>query len=366
MEGPRSLTRVELPSLAVLVDTVFMDGEQGRMARCFPTMFNEANCANLLGFVDQSRVVAHLGMTQRWASLGGALVRVACIGAVATYPEYRGRGLASTLLRTACARATADGVDFMLISGGLGIYRRAGAADFGRDWRVTVPRTVAERLALDGVALRPMVPEDVPFCAAAYAEQAAHFIRPRDDWEWFLQSQTCMGKPVELLLALRNDVPCAYLVCHKPEDDNEVFVVEHAGDGIAAAVVPLLDRYGARAAAFHVQGTEPGLLHVLKSAGAHCEQEASHGTLLLLNVPQLIDRLRPYFETVVGIHPAKALTVEQSSDQFSVRLGPETATWKSNVAAAEAIFGHWDRPSLQGMLGKAFPVPSLWYGLNYV
>ncbi len=368
MEGPRPLTPDELPSLAKLVDSVFMPGQHGGMGRCFPALFNEGNCRNLLGFVDKGRVVAHLGMTKRWASLGGAIVRVACVGAVATYEEYRGKGLASALLQTACDSAVQDGVDFMLISGGLNLYRRVGAADYGRDWRVAVSRQTASRLALDGVTLMPMTPDEIPFCAAAYAAKTAHFIRPCDDWHWSLQCRSCATRDVELLVVCHNSVPCAYLICHMPKDDDDVLVMEHAGDRLAigAAVAPLLRRYEAVAARFHIQSSEPGLRRLFESRGANLEQDVSPGTLLLLNVPQLIRRLQPYFETKVGLDAASKISADEDRGQFTFQLGREFALAESKGAAAELLFGNWDRPPLEDLLGKAFPVPSLWYGLNYV
>ncbi len=132
MEGPRALRAHELGSLSKLADTVFQSKNDGQMVYQFPVLFGSENHENLLVFVDGGKVVSHVGMVQRWASLAGCTVKVGLIGSVATYEDYRGKGLASQLFAAAAEKAVRDGCDFFMISGGRGLYRRAGAADAAR------------------------------------------------------------------------------------------------------------------------------------------------------------------------------------------------------------------------------------------
>src|SRR5262249_46474734 len=128
-DGPRGLQADEWDQLNALVSTVF----SRRMFARFPQLFNEANRSNLRVVAEDGRVVSHVGMIQREASLAGCRVRVACVGAVATYEDYRGRGFASLAFQDACDKAADDGVDLMLISGGRGLYTRTGCRRVGRD-----------------------------------------------------------------------------------------------------------------------------------------------------------------------------------------------------------------------------------------
>ena len=116
MEGPRAVEASEMPSLSELVDTVFRGAPNNVMFSQYPQLFNEANRDNLLVFVDGGRVVSHYGMVQRWATVCGCTVRVACVGSVATYESHRGQRLASRLMQANVAKATADGADFAMIS----------------------------------------------------------------------------------------------------------------------------------------------------------------------------------------------------------------------------------------------------------
>jgi len=368
MTGPRPVRVEEFPSLGALVDSAFLPGKPETMFGHFPQLFNERNVDNLLVFEEEGRVISHVGMTQRWASLGGCTVRVACIGAVATYPEYRNQRLASTLLQTACDRAVAAGVDFMQISGGLGMYRRVGAADFGPGYRVSVSLDAARRIPREDLSVVPFTESDIEFCESVYERKTARFVRPRDDWDWFAESRSCMTHKVDLWIVRIGDAPCAYLVCHRPADDTEVFVMEHAGDdtAIAGALWNVAGHYNADSIAIHAQANERALRQMLVDAGGRSEPNHAMGTILLLNVPQLIDRMRPWFEMRIGMEAARNVRVMENDGQYTFAIGAEQLVVSGRMAAGEIIFGHHDRAIPPGLLSKAFPIPSLWYGLNYV
>ena len=98
MEGPKPLDASERDSLAELVDAIFANGQEGAMFRAFSEYFSEKNDGNHFVFVDEGRVISHVGMDVRWATITGCAVRVGCIGAVGTNEAYRGQGLATRLL----------------------------------------------------------------------------------------------------------------------------------------------------------------------------------------------------------------------------------------------------------------------------
>ena len=98
MEGPRALRADELESLRELVDEVFRKNSPRSMFDDYPQLFNQGNLHRLRVCVDDGKVVTHIGYTERFASILGCTVKVGCIGAVATHPDYRGRGLATRTL----------------------------------------------------------------------------------------------------------------------------------------------------------------------------------------------------------------------------------------------------------------------------
>ena len=367
IEGPRPLALNESASLEQLVDKTFMNGIEGSMFRFFPALFSENNHENLFVFVDNGRVVSHVGMAQCWASIQGCTLRVACIGAVSTFEEYRNKGLASKLFKMACEKARADGVDIMMISGGRTLYRRAGAADAGCDFIATVDRSAAKRLHGRDVSIDDVAGSGFDACAASYETRTAHFIRPRDDWKWLEQSGIACCQEADIIGVRRRNVMCAYFIMAKADKDGVASVIEFAGDetAIAAALKSLLARRGSRAVTLRLQQGDIILRALLEDAGIVLKPETTTGTLLIVNFPQLITRLRPYIEHRIGIEEAKALGFHQDGERFVFSSGDESCNFDA-VEAVQAIFGHPEKRFFTGALARIFPVQTLYYGINYI
>ncbi|MBN2309019.1 MAG: GNAT family N-acetyltransferase [Candidatus Hydrogenedentes bacterium] len=379
MDGPRPLRVEELEALSALEDAVFGHEPAGQMFRMFPYLFSEANLDNLLVFADEAapspaRIVSHVGMTIRWACLGGCTVGVACLGAVATYEAYRGQGLATRLLEAACAKAAADGADIMMISGGRGMYRRVGAADVGYDYRAVVDGPAGQALRRDDVTIAEFAEDDLADCVAAYNAKEAHFIRPAEDWACFLRSGSCMCRMARLDVVRSRGATCGrgpvcgYFIHSWEAKRNALRILEFAGEqsALAAALPLLMERQKAPCAEIHLQAGDTTLRGILAGAGAAMEPANASGTLLLLDAPRLIRRLQPYVEQRIGRGPAAGLSVAEEDGAFLFTLGNEIFRAENRAAAAEFIFGRHESVRPEGLLGQAFPAPSLWYGLNYV
>jgi len=346
---------------------VFAGGKAGSMFHEIPHLFNERNMENLLVFADRGEIVSHVGMVQRWACLAGCTVRVACIGAVSTYEEHRGRGLATRLFEHACAKAAVDGVDFMMISGSRRLYLRAGAAHVGRDAEVTVSADAAEILNRPGVTVGEFIPPCLPDCTAAYAAKEAHFIRPADDWRWFLEHGHCMCTPSRFEIVLTDGAFSGYFMPSRVSDDGEIRILEFAGEptALAAALNPLMERCGARSAKLHLQSGDSVLRSLIARTDAVIRPATSLGTVLLINTEQFMNRLRPYFERRVGAQAAETFVFEEKDGRFEFELNGARHVAEGKAAAAELIFRHCDKDPVPAEIGRLFPVPSLWYGLTY-
>ncbi|MDX9972824.1 MAG: GNAT family N-acetyltransferase [FCB group bacterium] len=368
MEGPRSPHPDEYTSLACLVDTVFNPGHPGNMFKYFQPLFQVDNRDNLLVMSDGGEVVSHVGLTLRWAVLGGCTVRVASMGAVATCERYRGQGLASILFTASCEKARAAGADFMLISGERPLYLAAGATFVGRDHFVFADVETAETLALPGISVHPMQPEDLAACKALYDTKPARFVRPREDWDFFAVEPNVCGRPTEWSVVRRNGAICAYLLHGNASAPGVRRVIEWAGDAtvVGAALKPILKATAATTLRLPVQHGDEPLRALLQAAGATFEKATPLGTTLLINFEQFMERMRPFFETRVGRQDAAGLTFKQDGDRFRIGLGGEQEIIEGKTRITRLILGHPDEEPQTGFLGKLFPLPELWYGLNYI
>lgn len=337
------------------------------MLRQYPQLFNLQNLDNSLVMSDDRRIVCHVGMTERWASFGGCKVEVACIGAVATYEEYRSRGLATRTFQAACDKARADGIDLMMISGDRGLYRRAGATKVGRDWNATLDLEAVQRLADPGVHVAAFLEADLLLCVTAYSGKLAHFIRPPEDWRGFLKSGYCMNRRARFLLVHRGSVFCGYLIVSEPNAEGLCAVLEFAGEqsALAAALRSLTEYMECTSVRVHLQPFDFTLHTLLSQAGAYIEPAPTSGTLLLINVEQFMQRLTPWFIHRLGPNHAERFRYGPDRDGYVLKVDDQALSVKDKAALAEALFGQ-PAVELPSPFNEVFPLPALWYGINYV
>ncbi|HLG51155.1 MAG TPA: GNAT family N-acetyltransferase [Chloroflexota bacterium] len=387
-EGPRPLRSDEWGQLEELVDSVFRPG----MFQQYPQLFCPENQQNLRVIVENGRVVSHVGMIERPASLLGCRIDVACIGSVATDPAYRGRGFASRLFQDCCDKAAADGVDIMLVSGSRGLYTRVGCRRVGRDlyFLLTAEEAAPARPRPgDEVALRPLDAGWIPSLQALYEQEPVRFLRPREDWEKAFASQVVMARRAEFWGVFAGATLLAYLIVHPPREMQQTpsdrflaRVVEYAGDraAIAGALPALRTHYQVEAIGIHVLGTDATLRARLEVMGLTGTLVPSWGTLRVINFPSLMERCRPLLAGRLGAAAVRALRFEADNPPgspaggFTIRCGPASLRLADPGALASYLFGDPEggavqpegSPALAAELARALPLPALWYGINYV
>lgn len=395
VDGPRPLAAGEWDQLDHVVSTVFRPS----MFREYPQLFNEDNRQNLRVIGEGGRLVCHVGMVQRPAALAGCRIDVAMIGAVATLEGARGHGYASLAFQDACDTAAADGVDVMLISGGRGLYTRAGCRQVGLDWEFTLDVEQAGRLRTarppggGDFDLRQEGAEAIDRLSALYAAEGTRFIRRREDWEMAFACGVMMNTASDVWGIHLGETPVAYVIVHRPEVMRNVQaagrylrVIEFAGQRAAVlAALPLLcDRYGVARVRLHVSGSDPVLAGVVERAAGHKGTPVGgSGTLRVINFPQLMERCRPLLAERMGRAAARDLRFEADAPPgsvagaFRVTRGDEVVYVSGLASLALFLFGSHapfappdeapsGSPVLLGDLHRALPLPSLWYGLSYV
>ena len=378
MDGPRPLHSDEWEQLNTVVETVFRPG----MFEQYPQLFNETNRDNLRVVAADGKVVSHVGMIQRPASLLGCSIQVCCIGGVATLSDYRERGYASAAFADAVAKARADGVDLMLISGGRGLYLRAGSRRVGQDQEFIVTPAAAPRLqaTTTGIRVAAVTGEHLPLLRDLYAAEAVRFVRWQEDWHMAFDCKYVMNRPTEFHLIYRGAAPVAYLLLQSPrpgaaEDDPRV-VAEFAGD--RAALVCALGQLAAErdiALRVHVLRADTVLASLLAGSAVPAEAAPFSGTLLVINFVQFMERLRPLLAERLGADTARQLTFHAADDRFTIAKGGESITLSGRGDLALYLFGSHDdddaiepvgSPALAAQLAQALPFPALWYGVSYV
>lgn len=367
MDGPRPVTPDELPALRALADSVFAP-EDGSMFDRFPLVFREDNADNLLVIEENGVIVSHVALLIRRVSLGGCRVRVACLGAVATDPAYRGRGLATELLGAAQRAARTGGADYIMISGGLNIYRRLGATDVGVNMRTVVDSACATALAQPDLTIETATDADLPRCDELYCMRQAHFIRSQQDWRIFRAGLYCQNRRATLYTLRRDNVVEGYILISHPGADGLSYLLEWAGPAEIVAGGFSLAMGAVHAGGLHVelQPEDAELMQLVAASGHPFEPAHTDDTVLIINMPDLYRALEPYFQETIGVMDTERLSLICYGDSYRFAIDGIVRESLTRPEAARLLFGHHDRPRTNDLLGEVFPIPHLWYGYNYV
>ena len=127
MEGPRAARSDEYDQVVDLVNRVFRTGVDQNVTTDYPLVFAADNRENLRVVVEDDRVVTHMATAPRTVIDQKCRFEVSMINAVATDPNYRGRGFARQVTKDALERMESAGHDFGLLwTDGPDIYRGSG------------------------------------------------------------------------------------------------------------------------------------------------------------------------------------------------------------------------------------------------
>ncbi|MCS7223176.1 MAG: GNAT family N-acetyltransferase [Armatimonadetes bacterium] len=370
MEGPRPVKLEEWESLRELTSIVF----RPTLMDQYPQLFNEDNRENIIVIVDGGRCVSHCGMVERWASILGCSIKVCCIGAVCTLPDYRGRGLASSTFDYCINKAYRDGVDLMLVSGDRDLYRRQGCLVVGRDQSFSMTTAVVEPL---GVSLIKDPDENlISRFSACYQCEGVRFVRIPDDWRWALQTRWVMDRPSRFYGVSLRDRLVGYVIAHEPDSSGVIRVAEYAGSRIAllSAFPLIMSDLKGQQIEWTILRHDNVFAALCESLGLKANSSPTHYTLKIINYSQLMDRMRPYFEERVGPKVARSVDFWQKENRYAIRIGADqwitdrdslTRVLFGTVTGEEKALFPADGP-IRSFLESVVPIPTLWYGINYV
>jgi predicted N-acetyltransferase YhbS len=371
-----AVTEESFPGLIETLDLVFGREAPRSMQTDVPLEFAPENWPNLRIVREAGRVVAHIGLLFRDASLFGHTLRLALVGAVATHPDFRGRGLATELLHHCFELARARGAHALQISGARGLYLRNGARAVGcRIEYALAPEQLAE--TPDPFTVRPMTPGDVDAAARLYRAKPVRYIRPREDWLLQLQHDTAQARPAVFRCVRHADGLQAYVVVRKPTDKPDTHVVEYAGRPAAvlaglAHVRAELDLAEIRLA---VLPWDREMRAALQALGAPSKTDTASATIRIVNFPALMESMRPWLAECLGEADAARLAFRGEGDLAVFGAGSDHLEVADPADLVEILFGVAGEPHptlaahpgpLGDILPRSLPLPLPNYDLTYV
>ena len=99
LDGPRALRLEEHPAAMRFVDSIFRPDNPGAMAKGYPHVLDKDNIENMRVIVKDGEVISHTAVYLSTVMSRDLEFKMGGISAVGTHPDYRGQGLAGSVMR---------------------------------------------------------------------------------------------------------------------------------------------------------------------------------------------------------------------------------------------------------------------------
>lgn len=321
-----------------------------------------------------------------WADLFlyGQRVRAGFIGGVCTHPEYRGLRLAGKLLEHCTTRLVQGGARVMIVSGGRGLYQRAGCVPMGQFANITL-RSLPEPMPMRLFTLRIATEADGAVCSKLYQAEPAHFGRPPGRYAGYLEPEPGSFNSERLVIEWGGEV-VAYFQLNTPWDfvgNAEARVrciFEYAGSRLALAdgLKQAIERFHLQELQAPIPWQDIDLWASLQPAQPSWTSLPDH-TLRIVDFPGLMRDLRAYQQALLPDRLRRGLRFEQygpllagaGGDVYTIRRGSDMIGL-DGAAMTRLVFGppnpqfHHPLPGVLAEITEAlFPLPAFFTGLDY-
>lgn len=287
-----------------LSDRTFRSPEQSSMGHAFPEVFS-AELHQSYGAFEDGKLAAFMGLVPVVLRIGSASVHAMQLGSVCTAEEYRGRGIAADMLDRVIAHADRAGAALLLVSGGRGLYRRAGCHPFGRaDLFELTPESVgADGKCPDGAECREFAAEDWFHLHRLASSRKVRFDASLAELALLLRAEawaSILGLRHRVLLAERGGLPFAFAVIGVPgeqaDGEKPARLIEWAGDPEAASmlIAEAVGRCGLSRMVIPVPWHQRELAAALRPLAERSYPDTDHHTMKIIKPERLLGQLMPY------------------------------------------------------------------------
>ncbi|MCX7848287.1 MAG: GNAT family N-acetyltransferase [bacterium] len=361
LPSPYALRRArpqDIPAIIDLADRVFRPDRTSSMGAEFPLFLGPDNAHNIFVASYHSDIVAILGLFYTTLLLPYASLPVAMIGAVATDPLHRGRGLAGALLDAALNEALVKRTAVVFISGDRALYRRRGACSAGYLIHYLVPFEAWHKWQPHpSLQWRPYAPSDAPHLFRLHSYQLPRFARTLNTMDAVIRAQPC---GLRTFTACRNGTPVAYAVL-KPVRETAT-VSEFNGDPASFQGIPTcLPSTFTGTLSVLLPPTHPLGYELRRFPLVTCRPAPFDGTLLWSDFSSAMASLLPH----CNAHAVPPLHGEQLLNGLALTDRSVRAVLSPSEMCA-ALWGAPDAPALPLPWQSAFPLPLCPYGLDFI
>lgn len=372
MAGPRPVEPNEIEHLAELIGSVFGLDKHYPVAYMASKIRRPADRRDTIVAVEDGKVVSQIRTAYSRVLVYGCEFKVASIGTVLTDPEYRGRGHAGAILDESLRRMERNGAKVLVVSGDRSLYRRAHCVPAVRTLTGTVrPDDLGE--SPPGISVRRVGPEDWPVMAPLHQTESVRFVRRLD----FISKRPFWWDcdHPELWLVESAGEPMAYVVLTRGWRQDETVqtrqVWEYAGAraGLLAGLPAIFREGGLKEIHLNVLGYDREMAYLLTREGIALKEATVGGTYRLVDLPGLMEKLRPYLQQRLERRDLRKLSFDQDGERCTFAYGEDRVECSLGEATA-LVLGGPSAPVVSGGLGRVLlsvlPAPFPMPGFNYI
>ncbi|CAN7323495.1 GNAT family N-acetyltransferase [Paenibacillus sp. LjRoot56] len=371
----------EMEQAVRLSDETFRDAGQKSMLKAFPNVF-DPRLNQSFGAFENGKLVAFMGLVPSVVHVSAAKLNVLSLGSVCTHPNYRGKKIASNMLRDVHTHAERIGASMLLVSGDGPLYMRSGCHYFGRVTRYEITNdheAFQSFIANPGIEIRRVHAEDCFRLHAAAESREVRYVQGVNELPILIDSEaiaSCYHMHHAVYAVFESDRVTAYAIVAIPDQGRVMeaaapFVVERGGspEALAAILQFTLQEQELDVLEIPVMWNETRMLQVFSHFPS--KRMRNHGTVHILNPERLFSELLPYLSEKAPA-AASRLLMRQAPEDGAVLLldGKEMAS----LTAQEVVAVLFDPEAelnvpepLNDVLNQLFPVPFPHAGgLNFV
>lgn len=377
MEKPRAIKPEESDAAIRLINRVFRNGAglAPTMQAEYPVLLSIENCENRRAIFDNGEPVACLNIYKANLNLFGHEICMAFIGAVATHPDYRHRGLAGNLIEDAEEKMRLEGVDVIVISGNLSIYTSRGYTFVHKYKQFTINQSIegnavdVEEVVTDAELIHKMFP--------LYLREPVRFYRSFNDYLGLYKGSVYEwgDTTYKSFLIKRDGYLQGSFILRIDISKKAGSIVEWVGDRqvVLDGIKAVYRDYGLNEISAVVSPWDEQMAHLLEKDGLQSVPSLCGHTSKVINFERLMGKVSAYANEILDSSVTGRLSCSEQKGKFVIKLGAETVIETKDIRDINLlVFGNG--PENAEYAGKysvlmkdIFPLPLPYlYNLNHI
>lgn len=297
----------DFSEVVALINHVFgKENNPIKMEDIFTDLLCENNIEHMRIIKADGNPVSVINYIINEVDINGCIIKAANIGAVCTHEDYRGRGYANLILKDCFDKMRNEGVDFLYVSGEIGLYTKNNIHITGKMYNFNIDRNYLiehKELLNDTCEVKECSQEDIHLLSTFYDAEAVKFIRDKQrfsDLANRVPGASVFNNAAKYFRMEENGQIQGYFICAVIPNENGDFrmeVIEYAGKrkSVLAGIIKTMVQLNPTCISGYTSWFDADMLKVLEEYKIKAETCNYPGTMRIINFSQFMQKLKPLY-----------------------------------------------------------------------